>query len=42
MKEQILSEISRILNTIDDTWVLNQIYRFMVNMTREGANSDEQ
>lgn len=37
MKRAYLKKIFKILAAVHDTWVLEQIYRFAVNMTREDA-----
>lgn len=34
-KEEYIEKINIILKGIDDLWILNQIYRCVVNMTKE-------
>lgn len=34
-KEEYIEKINIILKSIDDLWILNQIYRCAVNITKE-------
>jgi len=34
-KKTYIKEIVKILLTVNDTWLLNQIYRFSINITKE-------
>lgn len=34
-KIEYLEKINEIINKVDDTWILYQILRFTVNMTKE-------
>ncbi len=36
-KKDYIKQIVKILLKTDDTWILKQIYRCAVNMTREGG-----
>ena len=33
--EEYRQKITTLINTIEDTWILEQIYRFIRNMTKE-------
>lgn len=35
MKEELIRKINEILDTITDTWILEQIYKCSVNMTEQ-------
>lgn len=35
MKEQLKDEINETLENIEDIWILHQIYRFAVNMSKD-------
>jgi hypothetical protein len=35
MKEQLKDEINEALENIEDIWILHQIYRFAVNMSKD-------
>ncbi len=35
IKEELIKKIVDILSNINDLWVLNQIYRFAVNITKK-------
>lgn len=34
MREELIRKINEILDTITDTWILEQIYKFVVNMAK--------
>ena len=38
MKEQLKDEINKALENIEDIWILHQIYRFAVNMSKDNSN----
>lgn len=38
-KIEYLEKINEIINKVDDTWILNEIYRFTLNMTKESEVS---
>lgn len=38
MKEQLKDEINEALENIEDIWILHQIYRFAVNMSKDNLN----
>lgn len=35
MKREYLKKIFKILSQVDDVWILEQIYKFSVGMTKE-------
>ncbi len=35
MKREYLKKIFKILSQVDDVWILEQIYKFSVEMTKE-------
>lgn len=35
-KEWYMEKIVEIVDQIDDIWILNQIHKFAINMTKEG------
>lgn len=35
MKRDYIKKIFKILALVDDTWILNEVYQFAVNMTRQ-------
>lgn len=38
MKEQLKDEINEVLENIKDIWILQQIYRFAVNMSKDNSS----
>lgn len=38
MKEQLKDEINEVLENIKDIWILHQIYRFAVNMSKDNLS----
>lgn len=34
MKQEYLDKIFKILSGVDDTWVLNVVYKFVIGMTK--------
>lgn len=35
MREELIRKINEILDTVTDTWILEQIYKFCIGMTKE-------
>ena len=38
MEKQLKDEIKEALEKIEDIWILHQIYRFAVNMSKDNLN----
>lgn len=38
MEKQLKDEINEALENIEDIWILHQIYRFTVNMSKDNLN----
>lgn len=38
MEKQLKDEINEALENIEDIWILHQIYRFAVNMSKNNLN----
>lgn len=38
MEKQLKDEINKALENIKDIWILHQIYRFAVNMSKDNLN----
>ena len=41
-KEEYIEKINEIISKVDDLWILNQICRFSVNMTKESEAFDNE
>lgn len=39
MRQKYIKDIFKVLSAVTDTWILEQIYRFAVNMTKGGADN---